>query len=80
MENKLERAKQVIEENLNDARYGIFDSRNVVGDPMDNIYDEDGLSIDICWGYGYFEVFGLSTSEFAELENFYNELLEKEED
>lgn len=77
MENKLERAKQVIEENLDDARYGIFDSRNVVGDPMDNIYDEDGLSIDICYHYGYFEVFGLSASDFAKLEKFYNELLKK---
>lgn len=77
MENKLERAKQVIEENLDDARYGIFDSRNIVGDRMDNIYDEDGLSIDICYHYEYFEVFGLSASDFAKLEKFYNKLLKK---
>lgn len=72
--NKLEKAKEIIKEYYNSADCGLFDCRNMVGDPMTNIYDEDGLTIDICYYYSYFEVFGLSDDEFAELENYYNEL------
>lgn len=72
--SKLEKAKKVIKENISDANCGIFNCRNFVGDLMTNIYDEDGLCIDICYGYAYFEVFGLSVDEFAELETYYDEL------
>ena len=72
--SKLEKAKEVIKEYYDEARCGIFDSRNLVGDSMTNIYDEDGLCIDICYDYAYFEVFGLSTKEFVELENYYESL------
>ena len=58
--SKLEKAKEIIKENIEDGNCGIFDSRNWAGDPMDTIYDEDGLTIDICYNYEYFEVFGLS--------------------
>ena len=72
--SKLEKAKQVIEHYYEDATGGIFDSRNIVGDLMDNIYEDDGLSIDICYGYAYFEVFGLTDEEFEELADFYESL------
>lgn len=72
--NKLEKAKQIIRENLYDAKYGIFDSRNILGDPMTNIYNENGLIIDVCYYYAYFEVFGLTDEEFKELEKYYNKL------
>ena len=71
---KLEKAKQIIEENFDDASYGIFDSRNWVGDPMVNIFDDDELQIDICYNYSYFEVFGLNETDFKELREFYNSL------
>ncbi len=74
MNNKLEIAKKVIKENYADAECGIFDCQNLVGDSMTTIYDEDGLQIDICYGYCYFEVFGLTDEEFAELEEYYEEL------
>lgn len=70
----LEKAKEIIKENISDARCGIFDSRNTAGDLMTNIYDEDGLSIDICYHYAYFEVFGLSVAEFDELQKYYIEI------
>ena len=47
---------------------GIFDCRNIVGDPMETIYDEMGVRIDICRDWEYFEVFGLTNKEFAEIE------------
>jgi len=41
---------------------------------MSTLYDEDGLTIDICYEWAYFEVFGLSDSEFEELERYYEEI------
>ena len=73
--SKLEIAKKVIAENIDDAKCGIFDTRNIVGDFMENIYESEDLIIDICYGWAYFEVFGLTDSEFAELEKYYETLL-----
>ena len=73
----LEIAKEIIEENITDADCGLFNSRNVVGDPMSTIYHKDGLTIDICYHWAYFEVFGLPEEEFKELEVFYEELQNK---
>ena len=69
--NKLEKAKEIIAENIDDGRCGIYNTRNIVGDTMTNLYKEDGLTIDICYGYEYFEVFGLTDDEFEELEKYY---------
>jgi len=74
MATKLEKAKEIIKANYKDAMYGIFSSRNIVGDFMETIYDADGLTIDICRDWGYFEVFGLEGADFVELKHFYNKL------
>ena len=71
---ELEIAKMIIKEHYNDARCGLFDSRNVVGDPMVTIYDDGSLIVDICYSWAYFEVFGLSDEEFQELSDFYDNL------
>ena len=76
--NKLDIAKRIIKENYKDADCGIYDSRNLVADQMTTIYRDNGLTIDICYGWSYFEVFGLSDDEFNELEKFYY-TLDKEE-
>lgn len=78
--NKLEIAKEIIKKNYSQADCGLYDERNVVGDSMTTLYDEDGLMIDICYGWGYFEVFGLSDGEFSELEDFYGRLKEHWDD
>lgn len=71
---KLEIAKQIIKENYEYAECGIFNTRNIMGDPMVTAYHKDGLTIDICYGYSYFEVFGLTNDEFEALSDYYNEL------
>jgi len=71
---KLEKAKEIIKEHYKEGDCGIYNSQNIVGDWMTNIYNNDGLCIDICYGYSYFEVFGLSNKEFAELAKYYSEL------
>ena len=73
----LEIAKKIIEENIADADCGLFNSRNLVGDSMITVYHKDGLTIDICYHWAYFEVFGLSADEFKELEAFYEGLQNK---
>lgn len=80
-EYKLEIAKGVIVENYEDADCGIFNTRNLSGDSMTTIYDNEelGLTIDICYGYSYYEVFGLTEKEFRELERYYNFLRGSEE-
>lgn len=75
MENKLEIAKAIIAKHIKEAPFGIYDCRNIAGDSMSNIYDENGLSIDICDFWGYFEVFGLSKPDFSELSQYYRSLL-----
>lgn len=42
----------------------IFDTRNFVGDPMETIYCKDGVTIDTCDYYGYYEIFGLDEDDF----------------
>ena len=50
---------------------GLFNTKNVVGDRMINIYKSNDIQLDICCDYGYFEVFGLTENEFKELQIFY---------
>lgn len=72
--NNLEKAKVLIKENYSVANCGIFDSRNLIGDVMSTIYEGEGLTIDICYDYAYFEVFGLSDADFEELKMYYYSL------
>ena len=76
--SKLDIAKDIIKEFYFLADCGIYDTRNIVGDRMTTIYGDNELTIDICYDYSYFEVFGLSKTDFNELKKFYN-ALDKEE-
>ena len=69
---KLKIAIDIVTYHIADADGGIFNSRNTAGDVMKTVYDYDGLRIDICRGWGYFEVFGLSEREFEVLEAYYH--------
>lgn len=71
---KLDIAKEIIKEHYKEADCGLYDTRNIVGDWMTTIYKDDSLTIDICYNYSYFEVFGLSNKDFEELLTFYNSL------
>lgn len=69
--SNLEKAKEKVKEYYSVADHGIFNSRNTVRDVMVTIYKGEGLTIDVCYDYSYFEVFGLSDAEFKELERYY---------
>lgn len=49
-----------------------FNTRNTVGDPMCNIYCEDGICVDECSYYGYIEIFGLTKEEYLSLNQVLN--------
>ena len=70
--SKIEIAQKIILKYINDAPRGLFNTRNLVGDNMEPVYDDGDLKIDICYDWAYFEVFGLTEEEFAELEHWYN--------
>ena len=74
----LDIAKMIIKQNVEYASGGIFHTRNVCGDQMEplflGVYIDKGVRIDICRDYGYFEVFGLSEEDFAELKKFYEDV------
>lgn len=73
-ENEFLKVKEIIKEYIEEARCGIFNTRNLVGDIMVNIYAGEFFIVDICYYYEYFEVFGTTYTEFKELEKYYNEL------
>lgn len=70
----MKKIKEVIKEYYNDACCGIYDCRNTVCDPMETIYDDGNVQIDICYFWSYFEVFGLTDEEFEKLAKYYHTL------
>lgn len=77
MTDKLNIAKEIIKNNIDDAKCGIFDCNGTDDAPVFTLYEENGLRIDVCYYYSYFEVFGLTDKEFDELEKYYERLRKK---
>ena len=75
---KLNKIKKVIKENYNIADCGLFFTRNLVNDYMTTIYKEDGVTVDICTDWSYFEIFGLNEEEKEEIMKYYYVLLKGE--
>jgi hypothetical protein len=73
--SNLEKAKTIIKDNFKAGDCGLYCTRNIAGDTMTTLYKEGGLQIDICYYWSYFEVFGLSDSQFDELLDYYNDLV-----
>lgn len=71
---RIDLVKRVIKDRYDDADCGLFFTPNWAGDSMVTIFEEDGVTIDICYGYSYFEVFGLTEEEENELSRFYESM------
>lgn len=71
--------KEIITNNFSSADFGLFFTRNIVGDRMMNLFTGKYFSIDICYSWAYFEVFGATREEWDELMRLYNDLKEKAE-
>lgn len=72
--NDISKVKKIIKEYYNEASHGLFFNRNNFGDKMINIYNKNGIQIDICYDHGYFEIFGLDSLQKTELTKFYENL------
>lgn len=72
--NRVEKVKKIIRENYNDAQFGCFFTRNILGDPMSTIYMDNEIVVDICYRYEYFEIFGLTEDEEDEVFAYYEAL------
>ena len=70
----LEPIKKIIKDNFENGKWGIYNTRNIAGDSMINLYNENGVQVDICMFWEYFEVFGLNKEEYEEIECFYHNL------
>ena len=75
--SRIDKVKNVIRNRYSDATCGLFFNRNWVFDHTSTIWEEDGVTIDICYYHQYFEVFGLTEEEENELLAFYNSLIGK---
>ena len=72
---KVNEIAKIIKENFNVAPFGCFFTRNVVNDEMKTIYIKSGeYTIDICEGWGYFEIFGLTDTEQMAIAKYYKRL------
>jgi len=76
-EKEFEKVKKIIKKYYGDACCGIFDTRNIAGDEMENIFEGEYFTVDICYYWNYFEVFGTTEKEFEILEHYYLDLRDK---
>lgn len=72
--NRVNKVKEIIRNYYSDAECGRFFTRNIVGDPMLTIYADDEITVDICYRYSYFEIFGLTEDEEDEVFAYYEAL------
>jgi hypothetical protein len=75
MTERLKKVLDFIKANY-DSGIQVYFTRNIVGDNMDVVYQEDGMTIEYCPGYWYLEVFGLTDEEQAEFEGLLEGLSE----
>lgn len=74
---ELEKVKEIIRKNFCFGDCGIYNTRNIVGDFMSNIFIGKYFKVDLCFYYSYFEIFGTNENEFNELKKYYGKLEEE---
>ena len=63
--NKVKKLKRFLQDNY--PHIQAFNTRNLVGDSMETVYEEDGITVDYCEYWGYIEIFGLTENQFNDL-------------
>ena len=66
MERRIEELREFLVEN-GYSETQTFNTKNVVGDYMETVYSENGILVDICRGWDYLEIFGLTQEEYESL-------------
>lgn len=70
--SKIDKLKRFLQKNYPNEQ--AFNTRNIIGDIMETVYDEDGIIVDYCYDYEYIEIFGLTDVEFEDLIDDYGML------
>lgn len=70
--NKINLIKSKIHPCFDDCQ--VFFTRNIEGDEMTTLYEDDNIQIDKCFNYGYYEIFGLDYDEQTEIKEWFEEL------
>lgn len=73
-EEELTKVKELIKKHYEEANTGMFFTRNIVGDDMTTIYNGQYFTLDICYFWMYYELFGCIENERKEIEELYKEL------
>lgn len=71
---RLDAVKNVIKEHILDGDGGLFCRGGMFGDLKETVYEADGVRVLLAKYDAYFEVFGLTSEEFKELQEFYEPL------
>lgn len=72
MKTRVEKLAEFLNEQFPYIAGGIFDCRNVVGDEMNTVYNQDGIQVDFCEYWDYLEIFGLNKEEWKTLNSLYS--------
>lgn len=70
MTGRLFRLTEYLRGILNDWNNQFYNTPNKTNDPTELCYEQEGIKVLRCEGYGYFEVFGLDESEFEKLKEW----------
>lgn len=64
-EDKIDKLKKFLQEEYPNIQ--AFNTRNIAGDSLYTVYEEDGITVEYCYYYEYIEIFGLTDEEFEDL-------------
>ena len=73
---EFQKVKDTIREHIDDARCGLYFTKNNVEDYTENIYIGKVFTVEICKRHGYFEVFGCTRKEEDILTDYYKVIKE----
>lgn len=69
--------KKYLKQNIHQLGFGLFFTRNVIGDPVELTLDGKYIMMWVDWQNGYTELFGLSAEEQKKITAWYNKVVEK---
>ena len=73
-EEEFKKVKQLIKKHIKYAKCGLFDTRNIVGDTMVVLFAGKYFTLEMCYSWAYYEVFGTTDEEFEKLTNYYKKI------
>lgn len=71
---EFEKVKELMKKYIKEAKCGLFHTRNTAGDSMTTLFCGKHFTLDHCYYYSYYEVFGTTEKEFKELQKYYKKI------